>query len=53
MAGTKVTVMTEEKAMQHMLLTGTATEKRYMESKWWTKMPRVEQRKSRYAARAV
>jgi hypothetical protein len=32
------TVVTEETAMQRMLLTGTAAEKRYMERMWWTKL---------------
>ncbi len=35
-AGT--TVVMEEKTMQHMLLTRTAAEKRYMVRKWWTKL---------------
>jgi hypothetical protein len=54
-AGTTVT--TDEKAMQRMQLTGTVTEKRYIESKWWTTlwqtMSRVEKRKRIETARAV
>ncbi len=51
------TVVTEETAMQRMLLTGTAAGKRYMERMWWTKlwqaMPCVEKCKSRDTARGL
>jgi hypothetical protein len=51
------TMVVTEKAMQRMLLTGTTTEKHYMESKWWTKLwqakQRVQKRKSLETVRAV
>ncbi len=48
------TVVTEEKEVQRMLLTGTAAEKRYMEREWWARLWQTMQRvQNRETARAM
>ena len=54
---TGATVVTEERTVPPLPLTGTKAERRYMERKWceklWRAMPRVQRRKSLDVARVL